>query len=199
VIEFQEKIVLEDERVRLLPISMNHLDALLPIALDHPDLLKYSPPAWGSRDHLETYITNVLDLRKRKEKYSFVIYDKRLDRFVGHTSYMSISSYDDRLEIGSTWISPETHSTGLNKHMKYLMLSYAFESLQAKRVELKTDSRNLQSRRAMEKIGANYEGCLKSHTVLQDGHRRDTVFYAILYTEWPTLKTTIFKEFSNSK
>jgi len=51
----------------------------------------------------------------------------------------------------------------------------------------------------MEKIGANYEGCLKSHTVLQDGHRRDTVFYAILYTEWPTLKTTIFKEFSNSK
>jgi len=79
-----------------------------------------------------------------------------------------------------------------------LMLSYAFDTLNYKRVELKTDKRNLQSRRAMEKIGAEYEGCLRSHTLMLDGFRRDTVFYSILHHEWPTLQTTIFKDLSST-
>lgn len=196
MIAFQEDIVLDNERVRLSPLSMEHLDDLLPIALDHPDLIKYSPPAWGSKKHLKSYVENVLKLRRQEAKYSFVIYDKAAEKFVGHTSYMSISAYHKRLEIGSTWLRPETQGTGLNKHMKYLMLSYAFDVLMAQRVELKTDSRNLQSRRAIEKIGAEYEGKLRSHTLMQDGYRRDTVFYSILVHEWSTIKETIFKEFS---
>ena len=68
------------------------------------------------------------------------------------------------------------------------MLTYAFETLELKRVELKTDARNLQSRTAMLGIGATYEGSLRSHTIMTDGYRRDTAYFSILIDEWPEVK-----------
>ncbi len=191
---FSEEIKLENDVVRLTSILDKHKKNLLPIALEHPNLLEFSPPAFGTEESLVAYVDKALRLRKEEAKYSFVIFDKNSQSYVGSTSFMNISDYDKRLEIGSTWIAPRVHGTGLNKNMKYLMLSYAFEELEYKRVEFKTDSRNLRSRRAMEKLGAIYEGKIRSHTVMQDGFRRDTVYYAILSHEWPTIKATIFKD-----
>jgi RimJ/RimL family protein N-acetyltransferase len=71
-------------------------------------------------------------------------------------------------------------------------LKYAFEDLQFERVEFKTDSRNLQSRKAIENIGATYEGALRSHILMPDGYRRTSVYYSILRNEWKQLKETIF-------
>jgi len=68
------------------------------------------------------------------------------------------------------------------------MINYAFESLDTKRVELKTDARNMRSRTAIEGIGAKYEGSLRSHTIMTDGYRRDTAYYSILVDEWPEVK-----------
>jgi RimJ/RimL family protein N-acetyltransferase len=68
------------------------------------------------------------------------------------------------------------------------LLEYAFEKLNAERVELKTDERNIASRTAIEKIGGKLEGILRSHTLLHDGYRRNTVYYSILKPEWMELK-----------
>ena len=81
--------------------------------------------------------------------------------------------------------------TGLNKNCKFLMLQYAFEQFAAERVEFRSDSRNAKSRRAMEKLGAKYEGELRSHLLMNDGYRRNTVYYSILKAEWETIKETI--------
>ncbi len=78
--------------------------------------------------------------------------------------------------------------------MKYLMLSYLFEKAGAERVELKTDSRNGQSRKAISKIGAVYEGELRSHTLMTDGYRRNTVYYSILKEEWESVKREHFSQ-----
>ena len=72
------------------------------------------------------------------------------------------------------------------------MLAYAFETIGMKRVELKTDGRNLQSQKAMLKIGAKQEGTLRSHTIMEDGYRRDTVYFSILSDEWNTVKKDVF-------
>ena len=72
------------------------------------------------------------------------------------------------------------------------MLSYAFEILNYKRVEFKIDSRNIRSRKAVENIGATFEGELRSHTLMPDGFRRNTVYYGILAEEWPRIKAEIF-------
>ena len=79
--------------------------------------------------------------------------------------------------------------------MKFLMLQYAFETLNFEKVEFRIDSRNQKSRKAVEKLGASLEGVLRKDTVMNDGFRRSTCCYGILKEEWSTIKTTVFKDF----
>ncbi len=191
-IEFEDEINLENERVRLEPLRLDHLEALLPIALEHPGLLQFSPSPFGSQENLEKNIQGALSDRSRQFRYPFVIFDKSLNTYVGSTSYGAVSNKDKRLEIGWTWLAPDSQGTDLNLNCKYLLLRYAFEEKGFLRIEFKTDSRNSRSRKALEKIGGFFEGELRSHTVLPDGYRRNTVYYSILKQEWDENKESIF-------
>ena len=192
--DLQRKIILENKRVKLEPLSFNHLNSLLLIAKNNPNLLKYSPSKFGNREFLKEYIESALNSKSTNKRYPFAIFDKVQNKYVGSTSYGNISNNDKRLEIGWTWLGTEFQGTGLNKHCKYLLLKFAFDKLKFERIELKTDSRNLQSRKAIEKIGGKFEGELRSHTLMLDGHRRNTVYYSILKNEWEITKNTIFGE-----
>lgn len=79
--------------------------------------------------------------------------------------------------------------------MKYEILKYGFETLGLNRIELKADERNLQSRKAMEKIGATYEGTLRGHMKIRDGFIRNSAYYSILKSEWEAVKAKYFPEF----
>lgn len=185
----------ESDLVKLEPLSWQHFDHLLPICLEEPDLLTYSPSHFGTKEYLKQYFEIALDQYSKGLKYSFAIFDKRIQRYVGSTSFMSISEKDKRVEIGSTWLSRKVQRTGLNRQVKYLLLTYAFEEWDMERVELKTDSRNIQSQKAILGIGATFEGKLRSHTVMPDGYRRDTVYFSILKSEWPSIKSSIFSNY----
>ena len=111
------------------------------------------------------------------------------------SSFGAISEHDKRVEIGWTWIIPPFQGSGLNYRVKYLMLQFIFEELQYHRVELKADARNKASRKAMEKLGATYEGNLRSHSLMYDGNYRDTVYYSILENEWPEIKQALEKKY----
>ena len=191
-----DQIILENERAKLEPLASQHFDALLSVVLKYPDLPRYSPSNYATETGLRAYFQTAFDQRKENVRYAFAIYDKAVGEYVGSTSLGNISNAHRRIEIGWTWLSKDRQRTGLNRHNKFLMLRYAFENLQFERVELKTDSRNLQSRRAMEGIGAKYEGTLRSHTLMFDGYRRDTAYYSILKSEWEEIKKTIFNKFS---
>lgn len=192
-----DNLILENDRVRLEPLQELHYDALLPICLQTPDLLRFSPSAFGTADSLQHYIQGALQARSTGQRYPFATYDKQQSTYVGSTSFGNMSNAHRRLEIGWTWLSPIVQRTGLNRNAKFLQLSYAFEVLGFARVEFKADARNLPSRRAMEAIGASYEGTLRSHTLMQDGFRRSTVYYSILKDEWPTIKEDVFAGFTN--
>ena len=140
--DFEKDIVLENSRVKIEPMGLVHLDRLLPIATNNPDLLKYSPSAFGTKEFLQNSIDEALAFRKNKIRYAFVIFDKLLNCYVGSTSYGNISEKDKRLEIGWTWIDKQVQGTGLNRNCKHLLLTHAFYVLGMQRVEFKTDSRN---------------------------------------------------------
>jgi N-acetyltransferase len=143
---------------------------------------------------LEQYIEKAIFDRQNKNRYPFIIFDKTQNAYAGSTSFMNISNTDSRLEIGSTWIGHEFQKTGLNRNCKYLMLSFAFDTLYAERLEFRTDERNVKSRAAIEKIGGQYEGMLRSHTIMPDGFRRNTVCYSILKNEWTEIKNNKIKQ-----
>jgi len=191
---FEKEIILEDHRVRLEPISDSHVDALEPIVMGNPGLLRYSPTVLNNRIDLSRYIESHLRKRQDCTKYAFAIFDKDREAYAGSSSYMHISEHDGHLEIGSTWIGSRFQRTGLNRHMKFRMLHYAFESLGAVRVAFRTDDRNEQSKTAIQAIGATYEGTLRKHIRMPDGFLRDTVCYSILSEEWPEIHKNVFHQ-----
>ena len=181
---FETDIELENDRARIQPLTMVHLEALVPIATQHPDLVRYSPSLIHTPELLQKYITDAMDDRTTHFRYAFAIWDKLTSRYAGSTSFANISDKDGRLEIGYTWLGKDFHGKGLNARVKSLLLDYAFNELGFERVEFKTDERNTKSRRALEKLGAQYEGCLRSHMLMTDGFRRNSVYYSILKNEW---------------
>ena len=191
-----KEVILEGARSRLEPFkdATEAASLLEHIALHEKDLMKFSPSEFNSLNDLVSYFQQSLNERSKGSKYTFLVYDKLNETYAGSTSFGNISDANDRLEIGWTWIGKNFQRTGLNRHNKLLMLEFAFDKLKAARVELKSDARNLQSRKAMEGIGAKYEGQLRSHTVMSDGFRRDTVYYSILKDEWPTVRQHLTKE-----
>ena len=196
--DFNNDITLENERVRLSPWdSKLATKVLAEVSADDPTLLKYSLARIHSSELLRDYSENNARVRKEGIRYPFLIYDKQIGAYAGSSSYGNVSNENLRLEIGWTWIGKGFQRTGLNRACKHTLLKFAFEELEFERVELKTDARNSQSRKAIEGIGGKYEGMLRSHIIMPDGVRRDTVYYSILREEWPGIKTTIFAHFEN--
>jgi RimJ/RimL family protein N-acetyltransferase len=136
----------------------------------------------------------VMDILRRAEKSAdlpFAVIDLTSGRVAGATRYLNIMPKDRGLEIGGTWYGTDFQRTVVNTECKYLLMSYAFEKLRAIRVQLKTDSRNERSQKAIERIGAKKEGVLRNHMILPDGYFRHSVFYSVLDTEWPEVKKNL--------
>lgn len=191
---FTKEIVLENSRALLQPLQPGDTEKLEAVATADIDLVQYSPYQIHTPDLLAAYIQQSLAERAAGFRYAFVVFDKAHQAWAGSTSLANVSNKDRRLEIGWTWIGKSFQATGLNRACKALLLSFAFDELEFERVEFKTDARNSASRNAIEKIGGVYEGALRSHTLMLDGFRRDTVYYSILRNEWPRLKQSVFKE-----
>jgi len=192
---FEQHIILENERARLEPLTQKHFEPLMAIALSNSDIWKFTLANITDEPSFTHYFNTALKEHENKASYPFAMFDKKENRYVGCTRYANISFRDKRLEIGWTWIDPLLQGSGINKHNKYLMLQFAFETLLLNRVELKTAGTNLKSQRAMEKIGAIREGVLRKHSINDIGAIRDTVYYSFINDEWPQVKDNIFKEF----
>ena len=190
---FDNEIILESGNIMLRPLSTEDLPGLNSIAFTG-DLWKFYPTRVTNEEELGNLVKEMIKLRANKERIPFTILDKGCNCPMGSTSYLNISEKNKRLEIGATWLGKKFQGTGVNKICKFLLLRFAFEELNYDRVELKADVLNMQSRKAMLKIGAKEEGILRSHMLMHDGRRRDSIYYSILKNEWEDIKKNIFPE-----
>ncbi|MBL4697484.1 MAG: GNAT family N-acetyltransferase [Phycisphaerales bacterium] len=130
---------------------------------------------------------------KRTSTVVFAVIDNQTEKAIGSTSFMEIRPDHYGLEIGSTWIRKSARGTRVNPAMKHLMLEHAFENLDAIRVELKTDERNAQSRAAILKLGAEFEGIRRNHIIMPDGHFRNSACYSVVHTQWEAVCDGLLK------
>jgi RimJ/RimL family protein N-acetyltransferase len=170
---------LEDERVLLRPMTREDLPLLQPVVAD-PELWVYYPYDLGAPGALERWA----EPHFAGERLQFTVIEKSSGRAAGATAFGNYSPRDQRIEIGWTWLGKEFQGTGINPAMKRLMLNYCFDTLKLKRVEIKTDVLNMPARMALVKLGAVEEGVLRSHTLMTNGRRRDTIYYSFLEGEW---------------
>jgi RimJ/RimL family protein N-acetyltransferase len=184
---------LRNEIVTLEPLDVRHARDLCD-ALDD-GVFEYMPMRSSVRSISEVRRYVEFQVR-RPNTITFAVIDNATGRAVGSSSYLNIRAEHRGMEIGSTWISKDARGTGINPAMKHLMLSHAFETLGAIRVELRTDARNARSRAAIEKLGAQFEGLMRAHMIMPDGALRDTAVYAITLDAWAELAQRLIDRIS---
>jgi N-acetyltransferase len=178
---------LTGQHVRLEPLALGHLAALCEVGLD-PELWRMTTKIIRTPEEMQNYVEEALRLQRGGTALPFAIVDLVSKRVAGSTRFGNIDTANRRVEIGWTWIAPPWQRTVVNSETKYLLLTYAFETLGCIRVEFKTDSLNERSRKALLRIGAREEGTLRNHMIVAGGRIRHSVYYSILDTEWPAVK-----------
>jgi RimJ/RimL family protein N-acetyltransferase len=180
-------VTLQGTHAALVPLTPDHESALIAAASDG-ELWKLwytsvpAPAAMGAD------IQRRLGLQAKGSMLPFAVLDAS-GAVVGETTYMNIDATHKRVEIGSTWYARHVQRGPLNTECKLMLLTHAFEALDCIAVEFRTHRLNTQSRRAIERLGAQLDGILRNHSRGPDGNLRDTAVYSITTAEWPTIKT----------
>lgn len=180
--------------VRLEPLATHHSQELF-AALGNDDeawrwMIVKTPNSVQDMSAIVDRYLNDFNLGTREP---YVVVHLESGKTIGMTSFMDISRHDRTLEIGSTIYARKFWRTAVNTESKLLLLTEAFEVQNFLRVTLKTDSDNKRSQAAITRIGAKYEGTLRSHRMRADGTSRDSMYYSILSSEWPHVKATLRK------
>jgi RimJ/RimL family protein N-acetyltransferase len=178
-------VTLTGTHVVLEPLRLEHAQELWSAA-NEPELWKYMLYRIESVDDLRAWIRD--RVADPKTALPFLQRDAKTGQAFGSSSLFDIDLQHIRMEIGHTWVGRTHRRTAANTESKLLLLRHGFEGLDANRIQLKTDARNERSRQAILRIGAQFEGILRSHMVLLDGHRRDTAMHSIVREEWPQVR-----------
>lgn len=185
-----KNLSLEGEHVRLIPLEKKHKEDLLKAASDG-NLWELWFTSVPSEKTIEQYINRALDQKEKGLEYPFVVVEKSAGKIIGSTRYYNIQPEHRRLEIGYTWYAKTFQRTGVNTECKYLLLQYAFETLNCIAVQFMTDSHNECSRAAIARIGAKQDGVLRHHRLNTNGTYRDSVVFSITDNEWPSVKKSL--------
>ena len=177
-------LTLTGRLVSLVPLHPSHAPDLYAVGQD-PEIWRYVPIPMRSLSDMAEYVRAAVADRDRGEAQPFAILSRADGSVLGSTRYYALAEKHRNLEIGYTWLKPSAWRSPINSECKLLLLRHAFESLGCLRVSLRTDVRNLRSRRAIERLGATQEGVFRKHMILPDGHVRDTVYYSLTDEEWP--------------
>ena len=180
--------ILQGRVVRLEPLGDEHISGLAAVGIVD-DIWRHMPYGlMRDESDIRRWVHEILARAANGTDVPFAVVHLATGRIAGATRYMEIRPEHRSLEIGGTWYGTEFQRTAVNTECKYLLLKHAFEDLKCIRVQLKTDSRNERSQRAIERLGAVREGTLRNHMILPDGTLRHSVYYSIVDSEWPRVK-----------
>ncbi len=176
--------------VTLEPLRRRHLPGLSQAARGS-DIWHYMAANLADTDSMEPWYAEARRLEKAAQQLPFAIRMTQGGGLIGSTRYLNIAPEHRRLEIGWTWLAPSHWGGRANAAAKLLLFEYAFETLGAQRVELRTDALNQRARRAILNLGAVEEGLLRRHIVMPGGRVRDTVQFAVIDETWPAVRAAL--------
>ncbi|GAB6989645.1 GNAT family N-acetyltransferase [Paenibacillus pini] len=180
-------VTLSGQTVQLKPLHMDDTESLF-IAANFPEIWMFTLIKINTLQDMRAYTARAVE---QQLALPFVITDRLTGEVLGTTRLYDMSIQNRSLEIGHTWITPKVWRTKVNTECKYLLLKHSFEELGVIRVQFKTDSRNIISQNAITRIGGKQEGILRNHMVLNNGYVRDSIYYSIIDSEWPSIKVRL--------
>lgn len=193
VFNFLEDYILENNRVKLSPLRSTHIDELVSIS-EESDLWTHFIEKGNGRKNLEAYINKTIKNRTLKKEYPFIVFDKKNGKYAGTTRFYEYSQELKNIKLGHTWYGKEFRGTGLNKHCKYLLFQFVFDTLELERIGFGASSDNKISIAAMQSAGCKKEGVLRSFLPSSiNSKRADIVLLSILKEEWIKKEKDILK------
>jgi RimJ/RimL family protein N-acetyltransferase len=197
-------VTLEGRWVRLEPLSLDHCRGLTAAGGGNRDTYGFT---WVPSDEADTrrYVESALADQAARRAVPFATLDRASGRVIGSTRFGNIEFWawppgnplqrgedlPDVVEIGWTWLAAAAQRTPINTEAKLLMLTHAFETWRVHAVKLNTDARNMRSRNAILRIGARFDGVLRTARVAADGGIRDTAAFSIVEAEWPEVRKAL--------
>lgn len=182
--------VLTGQRVELHPLEQKHAAGLVDAAADG-ELWNLTVTVVPGPDTIDAYIVTALEGQCAGTMMPFTIVDRDSGRIVGSTRFWKIDRKNRKLEIGHTWLSASVQRSSVNTECKYLLLSYAFQTMECVRVQFTTDELNEKSRAAILRIGAKQEGIVRHERIMPDGRKRNSVRFSIIDSEWADVKASL--------
>lgn len=183
---------LTGDNVILSPMNCEEINSLWDIASDE-QLWAWTLHRINSKNEMYQYCAQALCDNYKGYAIPFIIKEKSTKRVVGSTRFGSVDIENKHMEIGWTWIGKEWQRTAINTEMKYLMMQYGFEYLGLNRISIITDTRNIPSQKAIERLGFVKEGIIRQHLITHNGYVRDSVSYSMIKEEWEQNKVYIEK------
>lgn len=176
--------------VSLVPLNKNHSDALVELS-ERDELSRLWFTQIPNSTNINTYIQQAMEQKASGSAFPYAVIENNTGQVIGTTRICNADFEHRRFEIGYTWYGKSYQRTGVNTACKLLLLSYAFEQLDAIAVEFRTHWHNLKSREAISRLGAKQDGVLRNHKIHSDGELRDTVVFSIIANEWPVVKKSL--------
>ncbi|WP_338749055.1 GNAT family protein [Bacillus sp. FJAT-52991] len=178
---------LNGKNIQIVPMSLEHIQGLYAIGTEEA-IWEHLPETIQTKKDMKSFVEEALAKKRNGSEFPFIILLRENNKVIGTTRFLSLCDDHRNLEIGWTWFAPAVWGTHVNIECKYLLLRYCFEVLNLIRVQFKTDERNIRSQKAIERIGGVKEGILRNHMIRKDGTFRDSIFYSIISSEWPSVK-----------
>lgn len=183
------------EAISLHPLAEGHREHLYNAAQD-PDIWRFMPIA-GTGKGFDIWWARVRDGQAQGKTLPYAVCLNETGQPIGHTSFLNIDPTNHVIEIGNTWYPKDRWATRINPEAKLLLLTEAFDTFGAERVEIRCDARNERSAAAIAKLGAVLDGTLRSHMIVQNGFRRDTKVFSILKAGWPEVRSGLTARLNN--
>lgn len=183
---------LEGKKISLLTLQESNFDDLIALGLDKRIWAHYPADLSIPTRHLR-HLYETMTQVQAGNCHAFIIVHTQNNHPVGMTRLFNLNAEHRQCEIGS-WLAPDFWKNGMNTEAKFLLLQYCFETLNLLRVQFKTDTRNVRSRNALEKLGAHLEGIIRMERILETGTVRDAALYSIIESEWPQVKSGVLQK-----
>jgi RimJ/RimL family protein N-acetyltransferase len=189
--------VLEGRIVRLEPLARRHEEGLWTASRDPRTWRWLSVVQPRTRAEWRAYVDEALAAARAGTEIPLATIAR--EGVVGSTRFLSLRPEHRSVEVGWTWLQPAAWGTGANAEAKLLQLRHAFETWGCRRVELKTDALNERSRRALEALGATFEGVHRKHMLVRGGENRDSAWYSVTDDEWPAVETRLLRRLESTE
>lgn len=192
-------VTLETSFIKLEPMTMEHLAGFC-IAGNFSQVWQHMPiNRCKDEQTARAWLQTAIDDMAAGKQLAFITIDKQSNTVIGSTRLFGLDQQHNKLELGHTFITPEFQRSFVNSHAKFLMLQYAFEELNIARVEICTHENNQQSRKAIARIGGQFEGVLRKHRRAPNGDYRNTAMFSITDDEWPQVKQRLLASGKNQE